>query len=106
MNTLNLFQSSLYRFKRLRSDWPSHPHIDWKQVKRRFLALLPEEQGHCSRLAVRYVRLCQRTGSHLISPSQRIEARGWRDYLEAERSAAREFEAKSTPVWVVEGTAA
>ena len=102
----DLFQTPHYRFERLRCGWLSDPLIDWKQIEGRFLALTPEDQDHCSRLAARYIRFCHRTSSPVVTPSQWIEGRGWMGFLEAERRAARQLKAKKTPVWVVEGTAA
>jgi len=106
MMASDLFQTSLYRFKCFRSGWPSTSLIDWKQIERQFLALSPDEQGHCSQFAARYLSFCQRTGSPVVSPVQWIEARGWAGFLEAERPAAHRFDAKRTPVWIVEGTPA
>lgn len=102
----DLFQTPHYRFERLRGEWLSDPLIDWKHVEGCFLALSPEDQDNCSRLAARYLSLCHRIGSPVVSPTQWIEARGWAGFLEAERRVARKFEAKRTPVWVVEGTPA
>lgn len=102
----DLFQTPHYRFERLRGEWLRDPFIDWKQVEGQFLALSPDDQDHCSRLAARYLSFCRRTGSPVVGPSQWIEGRGWTGFLEAERRAVRQMEAKGTPVWVVEGTAA
>jgi hypothetical protein len=102
----DLFQTPHYRFECLRWAWPSDPLINWKQVEDQFLALSPTDQDQCTRLAARYLHSCRRTSSPVVSPSQWIAGQGWTGFLEAERRAARRLEAKTTPVWVVEGTAA
>lgn len=102
----DLFHTPHYRFESLRCAWFNEPFIDWKQVEGQFLALSPEDQDQCTRLAPRYLRSCRRTGSPVVGPSQWIAGRGWTGFLEAERRAARRLKAKATPVWVVEGTVA
>lgn len=93
-------------YDQLRREWPHDPAIDWEEVKLLFFALSPEDQDHCSRLAVRYLSACRRTGTQVASPTRWIEARGWKAFLEAERRTTRHLQAKATPVWVVEGTSA
>ncbi len=102
----DLFQTSHYRFERLRCEWPSDPLIDWEQIKSLFLTLSPEDQGHCSRLVARYLSLCHRIGSRVGSPAEWIGTGGWTGFLEAERRGVRKLEATKTPAWVVEGTPA
>jgi hypothetical protein len=106
MTAPDLFPTPRYRSERLHDEWPSDPLIDWKQANGLFLALSPEDQDHCSRLATRYLSLCRRIGSPVGSPIQSIEARGWTGFLEAERRHVRKLAATKTPAWVVEGTPA